>query len=40
MADVFELAITVDLRDEISEEEVAELRWHLGLGPEPEPPAS
>ncbi|MFJ8011238.1 hypothetical protein [Streptomyces sp. NPDC096339] len=36
MADIFELMLTLDLRDEVSEEELAELRWHLGLGPEPE----
>lgn len=28
--------LTLDLRDELSEEELAELRWHLGLGPQPE----
>ncbi|AOR29846.1 hypothetical protein BFF78_00995 [Streptomyces fodineus] len=36
MADMFELMLTLDLRDEFSEEELAELRWHLGAGPEPE----
>ncbi|MFG2905071.1 hypothetical protein ACGF13_08410 [Kitasatospora sp. NPDC048286] len=36
MADIFELMLTLDLRDELSEEELAELRWHLGLGPKPE----
>ncbi|MFD3610183.1 hypothetical protein ACFWXA_19280 [Streptomyces atroolivaceus] len=36
MADIFELTLTLDLRDELSEAELAELRWHLGLGPEPE----
>ncbi|MFI9041031.1 hypothetical protein [Streptomyces sp. NPDC053726] len=36
MADIFELMLTLDLRDELSEEELAELRWHLGLGPQPE----
>jgi hypothetical protein len=36
MSDVYELAISVDLRDELSEPELAELRWHLGLGPQPE----
>ncbi|MER6612141.1 hypothetical protein [Streptomyces xantholiticus] len=35
MADIFELMLTLDLRDELSEEELAELRWHLGLGPRP-----
>ncbi|WP_298558968.1 hypothetical protein [Streptomyces luteogriseus] len=36
MADIFELMLTLDLRDELSEAEVAELRWHLGLGLKPE----
>ncbi|WP_395297157.1 hypothetical protein ACF9IK_29775 [Kitasatospora hibisci] len=36
MADIFELMLTLDLRDELSEEELAELRWHLGLCPKPE----
>ncbi|MFJ5726229.1 hypothetical protein [Streptomyces sp. NPDC093149] len=36
MADIFELMLTLDLRDELSEDELAELRWHLGLGPKPE----
>ncbi|ANP51654.1 hypothetical protein J2Z21_007239 [Streptomyces griseochromogenes] len=36
MADIFELMLTLDLHDAISEEELAELRWHLGLGPKPE----
>ncbi|MCX4736715.1 hypothetical protein [Streptomyces sp. NBC_01363] len=36
MSDVYELAISVDLRDELSEQELAELRWHLGIGPQPE----
>ncbi|MGW7053577.1 hypothetical protein [Streptomyces sp. NPDC054887] len=36
MADVFELMLTVDLVDQMSEEELAELRWHLGLGSEPD----
>ncbi|MFI9237040.1 hypothetical protein [Streptomyces sp. NPDC053079] len=36
MADVFELTLTLDLLDPLSEEELAELRWHLGLGPKPE----
>ncbi|MFD8413997.1 hypothetical protein ACFV2Q_19935 [Streptomyces sp. NPDC059650] len=35
MADIFELMLTLDLRDELSEEELAELQWHLGLGPQP-----
>ncbi|WP_285543617.1 hypothetical protein [Streptomyces lavendulae] len=36
MADIFELMLTLDLRDELSEDELAELRWHLGLGPKPD----
>ncbi|MBB5075364.1 hypothetical protein [Nonomuraea endophytica] len=36
MADLYELLVTADLPDDLSEAEVAELRWHLGLGPEPE----
>ncbi|MFE6667331.1 hypothetical protein ACFVFH_27675 [Streptomyces sp. NPDC057697] len=36
MSDVYELAISVDLRDELSEQELDELRWHLGIGPQPE----
>ncbi|MET9648267.1 hypothetical protein [Streptomyces syringium] len=36
MSDIHELMIAVDLRDEISEDELAELRWHLGIGPRPE----
>ncbi|MGW9046957.1 hypothetical protein ACWGQL_31055 [Streptomyces lydicus] len=36
MADIYEVSVAMDLRDELSEREVAELQWHLGLGPEPE----
>ncbi|MFE7327943.1 hypothetical protein ACFU8W_23665 [Streptomyces sp. NPDC057565] len=36
MSDVYELVVTVDLRDELSEQELADLRWHLGIGPQPE----
>ncbi|WP_329286596.1 hypothetical protein [Streptomyces sp. NBC_00691] len=36
MSDIHELTIAVDLRDEISEGELAELSWHLGIGPRPE----
>lgn len=35
MADAYELLINADLPDDLSETELAELRWHLGLGPEP-----
>jgi len=36
MADLYELTLALDLRDDLSEEELAELRWHLGAGPKPE----
>ncbi|WP_329389790.1 hypothetical protein OG625_37235 [Streptomyces sp. NBC_01351] len=36
VSDFHELMIAVDLRDEISEMELAELSWHLGIGPQPE----
>lgn len=36
VSDMYELAVSVDLRDELSEPERAELRWHLGIGPRPE----
>lgn len=36
MSDIYELMIAVDLRDEISQQELAELSWHLGIGPQPE----
>lgn len=36
MSDIHELTVAVDLRDEISATELAELRWHLGIGPRPE----
>lgn len=36
MSDIHELMIAVDLRDGISEQELAELNWHLGTGPQPE----
>lgn len=35
MADIFELLVAVDLRNELAEQELAELRWHLGIGPMP-----
>ncbi|MER5966507.1 hypothetical protein [Streptomyces sp. NPDC002057] len=40
MSDLHELTIAVDLRDEISETELVELSWHLGIGPPPEHPLS
>lgn len=33
MSDIYELTVTVDLREELSEQQLAELRRHLGLGP-------
>lgn len=36
MSDVYELSIALNLREDLSEHEEAELRWHLGLGPQPE----
>lgn len=36
MADTFELTLALDLRDELLEGGIAELRWHLGPGPQPE----
>ncbi|HLT12110.1 MAG TPA: hypothetical protein VK028_15125 [Micromonosporaceae bacterium] len=35
MADIYEFLITMDLRDDLSNDEIADLRWHLGLGPQP-----
>lgn len=36
MADLYEVLITAELRGDLSDAELAELRWHLGLGPQPE----
>ncbi|MFC4536695.1 hypothetical protein [Sphaerisporangium dianthi] len=36
MGDMYELVLSVDIRAEITDDELAELRWHLGLGPRPE----
>ncbi|MFI9359327.1 hypothetical protein [Streptomyces lydicus] len=36
MADAYDFLLTLDLKDDLSADEVAELRWHLGLGPQPE----
>ncbi|MDP9848700.1 hypothetical protein [Streptosporangium lutulentum] len=36
MADLHEVLITAELRADLSDAEISELRWHLGLGPEPE----
>ncbi|GAA1576799.1 GNAT family N-acetyltransferase [Streptomyces globosus] len=37
MSDTYEVVLAVDLRDDLSEAELTELRLHLGLGPRPEP---
>ncbi|MFG2087545.1 hypothetical protein [Spirillospora sp. NPDC048824] len=36
MADLYEVLIAAELRGDLPEAEIAELRWHLGLGPQPE----
>ncbi|GAA0708882.1 hypothetical protein Drose_21660 [Dactylosporangium roseum] len=36
MADLHELMVAADLRGDLAEPDLAELRWHLGLGPRPE----
>ncbi|MCP2361866.1 hypothetical protein HD597_008886 [Nonomuraea thailandensis] len=35
MADIHELMVAMDLRGDLPEAELAELRWHLGLGSRP-----
>ncbi|MEV8022095.1 hypothetical protein AB0O76_38430 [Streptomyces sp. NPDC086554] len=35
MADIYEVAVALDLGGDLSEGEIAELQWHLGAGPEP-----
>ncbi|MBD2892068.1 hypothetical protein amrb99_09780 [Actinomadura sp. RB99] len=34
MADIYDFFLAINLRD-LTDAEVAELRWHLGLGPQP-----
>jgi hypothetical protein len=36
VADIYELSVVLNLGENLSDEEIAELRWHLGLGPKPE----
>ena len=36
VSDIFEFALALNLRDDLSDAELADLRWHLGLGPQPE----
>ncbi|MFI6344311.1 hypothetical protein [Streptomyces sp. NPDC050560] len=35
MADLYETHVTAELSPDLTEPELAELRWHLGLGPRP-----
>ncbi|WP_433479244.1 hypothetical protein ACQPZP_20750 [Spirillospora sp. CA-142024] len=35
MADLYELLLTAELPTDLPDEELTELRWHLGLAPEP-----
>ncbi|WP_436758225.1 hypothetical protein [Streptosporangium sp. V21-05] len=35
MADIYELVLSVDVRADITDDELAELRWHVGQGPRP-----
>ena len=36
MADSYEVLLAMDLRGDLTDDELAELRWHLGQGPLPE----
>jgi hypothetical protein len=36
MSDVHDFLLVLDLRPGLPDEEINELRWHLGLGPQPE----
>lgn len=36
VADIYELRLALDLRDELSDGDLSELRWHQGLGPRPD----
>jgi hypothetical protein len=36
MADIYEFVLAMDLRADLPDAELAEVRWHLGLGPRPE----
>lgn len=36
MADIYEFVLAMDLRGDLPDEELAELRWHMGHGPRPE----
>ncbi|MFI7533256.1 hypothetical protein [Streptosporangium sp. NPDC049376] len=36
MGDVYELVLSADIRADVTDDELAELRWHVGEGPRPE----
>lgn len=36
MADLYELVLALDLRDDLAPDQLAELRWHVGQGERPE----
>ncbi|WP_433362562.1 hypothetical protein [Streptosporangium sp. CA-115845] len=36
MGDIYELVLSVDIRADVTDDELAELRWHVGQGPRPE----
>jgi hypothetical protein len=36
VADIYELLLMMDLRADITDDELAEIRWHVGQGPRPE----
>ncbi|MGB3444147.1 MAG: hypothetical protein WBA97_35870 [Actinophytocola sp.] len=36
MADSYEIVLAMDIRADLTDDELAELRWHLGQGPLPE----
>jgi hypothetical protein len=36
MSDLFELVLALNLRGDLTDAEIADLRWHLGLGAQPE----
>ncbi|MEU5639023.1 hypothetical protein [Streptomyces milbemycinicus] len=40
MADIYDLILSVNLPDTLSDAEISELRWHLGLAPQPATPLS
>ncbi|MFD8380749.1 hypothetical protein ACFV2X_19725 [Streptomyces sp. NPDC059679] len=40
MADIHDLILSVNLPDTLSDAEISELRWHLGLAPQPATPLS